>query len=77
MDAVLLTPPPFADPDALVTVGETPLDEPTAAPRSVGYATFKAWRARAASLAVLEGFDSTNLTLTASWSSGVTALTRT
>ena len=28
VDAVLLTPPPFANPDALVTVGETPIDEP-------------------------------------------------
>ena len=37
VDAVLLTPPPFADPDALVTIGETPTDEPTAAPRAVSY----------------------------------------
>jgi predicted permease len=64
VDAVLLTPPPFTNPDALVTVGETPVDEPAAAPRAVGYATFEAWRERAGSLATLEASDGTNLTLT-------------
>ena len=64
VDAVLLTPPPFTNPDALVTVGETPIDEPTAASRAVGYATFEAWRERAGSLAALEASDGTNLTLT-------------
>ena len=66
VDAVLLTPPSFADPDALVLVGEIPLDEPLAAaePRAVSYATFESWRERAGSLATLEGFDGTNLTLT-------------
>ena len=64
VDAVLLTPPPFADPDALVTVGETPLDDPAGAPRAVAYATLEAWRARAGSLAAIEAFDPTNLTLT-------------
>ena len=34
VDAVVLTPPPFADPDALVTVGEVPLDGPPAADRA-------------------------------------------
>ena len=64
VDAVLLTPPPFTNPDALVIIGETPIDEPTAAPRAVGYATFEAWRERAGSMAALEAFDGTNLTLT-------------
>ena len=64
VDAVLLTPPPFTNPDALVIVGETPIDEPTAAPRAVSYATFEAWRERAGSLAALEALDGTNLTLT-------------
>jgi hypothetical protein len=64
VDAVLLTPPPFTNPDALVTVGETPIDEPTAAPRAVSYAAFAAWRVRAESLATLEASDGTNLTLT-------------
>jgi putative ABC transport system permease protein len=64
VDAVLLTPPPFMDPDALVTVGETPIDGPAAAPRAVRYATFEAWRERAGSLAALEAADGTNLTLT-------------
>jgi putative ABC transport system permease protein len=64
VDAVLLTPPPFADPAALLTVGETPTREPSAAPRAVSYATYEAWRDRAGSLASLEAFDGTNLTLT-------------
>jgi putative ABC transport system permease protein len=64
IDAVLLTPPPFTNPDALVTVGETPIDEPAAASRAVSYATFEAWRERAGSMAALEAFDGTNLTLT-------------
>lgn len=62
--AVLLTPPPFKNPDALVMVGETPIDEPAAVPRRVNHATFEAWRERAGSLAVLEAFEGTNLTLT-------------
>jgi putative ABC transport system permease protein len=65
VDAVLLTPPPFTDPGALVIVGETPIDEPAAArPRAVPFATFQAWRERAGSLAAMEAFDGTNLTLT-------------
>lgn len=64
VDAVLLTAPPFTNPEALVTVGETPIDEPTAAPRAVSYAIFDAWRERAGSLATIEAFDGTNLTLT-------------
>jgi putative ABC transport system permease protein len=64
VDAVLLTPPPFTDPDALVVVGEAPIDDPAATPRAVGYATFEAWRERAGTLAPVEAFDGTNLTLT-------------
>jgi putative ABC transport system permease protein len=64
VDAVLLTPPPFANPDALVILGESPIDEPAAVRRAVPYATFDAWRERAGSLASLEAFDGTNLTLT-------------
>jgi putative ABC transport system permease protein len=62
--AVLLTPPPFKNPDALVTLGEVPIDGPAAAPRAVSYATFETWRDRAGSLAALEAVDGTNLTLT-------------
>jgi hypothetical protein len=65
VDAVVLTPPPFANPDTLVTAGEVPIDDPTAAPRAVGYATFEAWRERAGSLAAIEALDGTNVTLTA------------
>jgi predicted permease len=78
VDAVLLTPPPFTDPEALVTVAEIQLAEPASAPRSVTYATFEAWRERAGSLlpesadnarrgpplAAMEAFDGTHLTLT-------------
>ena len=64
VDAVLLTPPPFADPGALVVAGETPSDDAAAAPRAVAYQTFERWRERAGSLAAIEAFDGTNLTLT-------------
>jgi hypothetical protein len=64
VDAVLLTLPPFTDPHALVTLGETPIDEPASAPRAVRYATFESWRERAGSLAAIEAYDGTNLTLT-------------
>jgi putative ABC transport system permease protein len=64
VDAVLLTPPPFDEPDRLVTGGETPRDAPTEAPRAIGYTTLEAWRDRARSLATIEAFDPTNLTLT-------------
>jgi hypothetical protein len=64
VDAVVLTPPPFTNPDALVTLGERPIDDPAPAPRAVDYATFEAWRDRAGSQAAIEAFDPTNLTLT-------------
>jgi predicted permease len=64
VDAVLLTPPPFVEPDTLVTIGETPIDDLTGPPRAIGYATFESWRDRVRSLAAIEGFDPTNLTLT-------------
>ena len=64
VDGILLTPPPFTDPDALVIVGEIPRDDRGAAPGSVGYATFEAWRERAGSLALMEASDGTHLTLT-------------
>ena len=64
VDAVLLTPPPFANPDALVTIGEVPIHGPASAPRAVPDTTFDAWRQRATALASLEAIDGTNLTLT-------------
>jgi putative ABC transport system permease protein len=64
VDSVLLTPPPFANPDALVVIGETPIGDPTPAPRAVTYAIFEGWRERARALAQLEAMDGTNLTLT-------------
>src|SRR4030095_2646705 len=64
VDAVVLTPPPFSRPDRLVTIGEVPLDDPAATPRTVRYATFEAWRERAGALARLVAIDGTNLTLT-------------
>jgi predicted permease len=64
VDAVLLTPPPVADPDALFTLGEILPGEPASAPRPVTYGTVEAWRERAASLAAIEASDGTHLTLT-------------
>ncbi len=64
VDAVLLTPPPFTDPDALVTLGEILPGEPASPPRSVRYGTVEAWRERAGSLAAIEAADGTHLTLT-------------
>jgi putative ABC transport system permease protein len=64
VDAVLLTPPPFTDPDALVNVAEIQPGESASAPRSVTYATFEAWRERAGSLAAMEASDGTHVTLT-------------
>src|SRR5690348_2067017 len=60
---VVLTPPPFANPDSLVTLGETPIDGPSSV-RAVRYGTLDAWRDHAAPMASLEGYDGTNLTLT-------------
>ena len=64
VDAVLLTPPPFTDPDSLVTVGEVPVDDSTSEPRAIRRTTFDVWRERAGALATVEAFDGTNLTLT-------------
>jgi predicted permease len=64
IDAVLLTPLPFVDPDALVALGELPEAAAAGAPRAVERTTLDAWRNRAASLAAIEGLDGTNLTLT-------------
>jgi putative ABC transport system permease protein len=64
VDAVLLTPPPFADPKALVTLGEVLPDDRVAAPRSVRYDTFEGWRERAGARAAIEAYDPTNMTLT-------------
>jgi predicted permease len=64
VDAVLLTPPPFTDPDSLVTAGEVPVDDSTSEPRAIRRTTFDAWRERAGALATVEAFDGTNLTLT-------------
>ncbi len=61
---VLLTPPPFANPDELVLLGEAPVEAAALARRAVGYATFDAWRERAKGLAALAAFDGTNATLT-------------
>jgi predicted permease len=64
LDAAVLTPLPFANPAALVTVGETPLGEPDTLPRAVAYSTFEAWRERLGSMAQIEASDGAPLTLT-------------
>lgn len=64
IDAVVLTPPPFREPDNVLVLGEAAIDDRRATPRTVTYATFEAWRTRAETLAAIEAFDATNLTLT-------------
>lgn len=64
VDAVLLTPPAYRNPDELITLGETPVDEPTGVPRAISVATLDAWRDRARALASIDAFDPTNVTLT-------------
>ena len=64
VDAVLLTPPPFADPGALFRLGENLPGDPASTSRPVRYAIFEAWRERAGSRATLEASDGTHLTLT-------------
>jgi putative ABC transport system permease protein len=64
VDAVLLTPPPFTDPDALFRLGEILPGDAASTSRSVRYATVEAWRERAGTLAGIEAADGTHLTLT-------------
>jgi predicted permease len=64
VDAVLLTPPPFSEPDSLVMIGETPIDDLSGPFRAISYSTLETWRDRARSLAAIEAADFTNLTLT-------------
>jgi hypothetical protein len=47
VDAVLLTPPPFSDPDALFRLGEVLPGDAASTSRSVRYGTVAAWRERA------------------------------
>jgi putative ABC transport system permease protein len=64
VDAVLLTPPPFSDPDALFRLGEVLPGDDTSTSRSVRYGTVEAWRNRAGKLAGIEAADGTHLILT-------------
>jgi predicted permease len=64
VQAVLLTPPPFRDPERLVVIEEAPIGDVLPPPRRATYGTFERWRESAGSAATLEGFDGTNLTLT-------------
>ena len=74
VDTVLLTPPPFSEPDSLIIIGETPVDDSSGPLRAISYATLESWRDRARSLAAIEAFDFTNLTVTGL---GAAELTRT
>ncbi len=65
-DAVVLTPPPFADPDSLVMLGELPADVGSGPPRAVAFRTFLEWQARRDGLARIEAYDPTNVTLSGS-----------
>jgi predicted permease len=64
VDATLLTPPPFADPSALVEIGEIPVNDPATALRAVSAQTLDAWRAQSLGAIRLEAYDGTNVTLT-------------
>ena len=64
VDAVVLTPPPFNNPEALVTLGEIPVDGPGEEPRAIRYSALGEWRERTGALARIEAFDPINLTLT-------------
>ena len=64
VDAVVLTPPPFANPEALVIVRETPAGEAAVSLRATPFGRFEAWRQRAGAIAQLEAMDGTNLTMT-------------
>ena len=64
VDTVLLTPAPFVDPSALVTLGEILPGEPASAARAVSYSTFEQWRERATMQAAMEASDGTHLTVT-------------
>jgi predicted permease len=64
VDAVVLTPPPFANPETLVLVRETPAGDAVVSPRATTFGTFEAWRQRAGEIAQLEAMDGTNLTMT-------------
>jgi len=63
VDRTLLSPLPFPEPDALVVVGEVPVDDPAASPRAVTPATYQAWRDRVSGAVQLEPYDPTNVTL--------------
>lgn len=54
---------PFADPDRLVAVWESPPRDP-AARGAASYADLLDWRSDSGAFAALEGYDETNLTLT-------------
>jgi putative ABC transport system permease protein len=64
VDTVLLTPPPFTDPDALFRLGEISPGDSASTSRAVRYGTVEAWRERAGAMAAIEAADGTHLTLT-------------
>jgi putative ABC transport system permease protein len=64
VDATLLVPPPFHDPEALTVIGEVPANAPASVPRAVSTTTYDAWRARLNGAVRLEAYDPTNVTFT-------------
>jgi putative ABC transport system permease protein len=64
VDAVVLTPPPFVEPESLVLIGEVPIESMSASPRPVSWTTFEGWREYRHIVTQIEGFDPTNMTLT-------------
>jgi putative ABC transport system permease protein len=64
VDATLLTPPPFVDPDALAVIGEVPANAPASAPRAVPARILQEWRTYAGAAIQMEAYDPGNVTLT-------------
>jgi putative ABC transport system permease protein len=64
VDAVVLTPPPFVEPESLVLLGEVPVERMNASPRPVSWTTFERWREYRHVVTQIEAFDPTNMTLT-------------
>ena len=64
VDAILLTPPPFSDPGAVVVLRQTSAFAGTVSSVPVTYARLEEWRGQASALADIEGYDGTNATLT-------------
>jgi putative ABC transport system permease protein len=64
VDVAVLTPPPFADPDTLILLGELPASVSAGPPRQVGWTTFEQWREYRQVVEQVEAVDAINMTFT-------------